>query len=198
MTEWNTTAGDWGWKRARLWTLENALACSRYQNLMHRNCDIVEIANRSNLTNSFCSGIFQTDNRRLYLTPTYYSQMLYSNLAGTRPLQIDPPAPLKAGLDVSATVSEDGNTLTLFCVNGSPDSVSKVLNVSGLGGAWKPSAKRGHWVTQVAAGEPDVSNTFEHPTRVDVKRGRIPVAGPRLSYHFAPLTLTVMQLERTK
>ena len=33
VTEWNTTAGDAGPRRARLWTLENALACSRYQNL---------------------------------------------------------------------------------------------------------------------------------------------------------------------
>src|SRR5260370_29115958 len=35
VTEWNTTAGDEGPRRARLWTLENALACSRYQNLLH-------------------------------------------------------------------------------------------------------------------------------------------------------------------
>ena len=76
VTEWNTTAGDWGLRRARLWTLENALACSRYHNLMHRQCDVVEIANRSNLTNSFCSGIIQTDNHRLYKTPTYYAQQL--------------------------------------------------------------------------------------------------------------------------
>ena len=56
VTEWNTSAGDWGPGRAKLWTLENALACSRYHNLMHRNADLIEIANRSNLTNSFCSG----------------------------------------------------------------------------------------------------------------------------------------------
>ena len=56
VTEWNTTAGDWGPGRAKLWSLENALACSRYHNLLHRQADLVEIANRSNLTNSFCSG----------------------------------------------------------------------------------------------------------------------------------------------
>ena len=31
VTEWNTTGGDWGPKRARLWTLENALACALSQ-----------------------------------------------------------------------------------------------------------------------------------------------------------------------
>src|SRR5207247_2211884 len=81
VTEWNTTAGDWGLGRASLWTLANALACSRYHNLLHRECDLVEIANRSNLINSFCSGIIQTDNHRLYKTPTYYAQQLYATLA---------------------------------------------------------------------------------------------------------------------
>ena len=28
VTEWNTTAGDWGPRRAMLWTLANALACA--------------------------------------------------------------------------------------------------------------------------------------------------------------------------
>ena len=60
ITEWNTTAGDWGLGRAMLWTLDNALWCSRYHNFMHRHCDMIEIANRSNLTDSFCSEFPQT------------------------------------------------------------------------------------------------------------------------------------------
>ncbi len=32
VTEWNTTGGDAGPKRAQLWTLENALACAHYHN----------------------------------------------------------------------------------------------------------------------------------------------------------------------
>ena len=93
VTEWNTTAGDAGPRRARLWTLENALACSRYHNLIHRHCDLVAIANRSNLVNSFCSGFIQTDNHRLYKTPTYYAQKLYATMAGDRPLRIESPLP---------------------------------------------------------------------------------------------------------
>ena len=87
ITEWNTTAGDWGLDRARLWTLDNALACARYHNFMHRHCDLIEIANRSNLTDSFCSGIIQTNNHALYKTPTYYIQELYATRAGQIPLK---------------------------------------------------------------------------------------------------------------
>ncbi len=97
VTEWNTTAGDWGPRRARLWTLENALACSRYHNLIHRHCDLVTIACRSNLINSFCSGCIQTDNHRLYKTPTYYAQQLYATLAGDRPSEDRIPLPAKSG-----------------------------------------------------------------------------------------------------
>ena len=105
VTEWNTTAGDWGPGRGQLWSLANALACSRYHNLMHRHCDLVQIACRSNLVNSFCSGCIQTDNHRLYKTPTYYAQQLYATLAGDRPLRIDSPLPSNAGPDLSATLS---------------------------------------------------------------------------------------------
>ncbi len=177
VTEWNTTGGDWGLHRAKLWTLENALACSRYQNLMHRNCDIVQIANRSNLTNSFCSGILQTDRSRLYLTPEYYSQMLYSNLAGTKPLTIEPPAPLHAGMDISATESENGDSVTLFCVNGSPDYVAKTLDLSALGGNWKPAGKLWTLADTKNALEPDVVNDFNFPNRVDIARGKVSVPG---------------------
>src|ERR1039458_7908587 len=97
VTEWNTTAGDAGPRRAMLWSLANALACSRYHNLLHRQCDLVEIANRSNLINSFCSGIIQTDNHRLYKTPTYYAQQLYATLAGNRPLRVVSALPPNEG-----------------------------------------------------------------------------------------------------
>ncbi len=201
VTEWNTTAGDRGLHRARLWTLENALACARYQNLMHRNCDLVEIANRSNLTNSFCSGILQTDNSRLYLTPTYYAQMLYANCAGTRPLKIDPPAPLGAGLDISATLSESGDVLTLFVVNESEATVHRsiVLPAPRIPGLFEAGLfTAGVWILadKKSAGEPDVTNTFDEPDRVVPKKSQAAISGGRLEYDFKPLSLTVLRISR--
>ncbi len=107
ITEWNTTAGDFGLGRAMLWTLDNALWCSRYHNFMHRHCDLIEIANRSNLVDSFCSGIIQTNNHGLFKTPTYYAQQLYAAHAGRHPLRVavEDGAEAHPALDTSATLS---------------------------------------------------------------------------------------------
>ena len=40
--------GDWGLTRGMLQTMGNALVCSRYQQMMHRYSDLIEIANLSN------------------------------------------------------------------------------------------------------------------------------------------------------
>jgi len=97
---------------------------------MHRYCDLVEIANRSNLINSFCSGIIQVDNHRLYKTPTYYAQQLYATLAGNRPLRIEAaPSP---GLDLSATLTADGSYLVVFVVNQSLTSQLRTLDFTAL------------------------------------------------------------------
>lgn len=194
VTEWNTTAGDRGLRRAGLWDLQNALACARYQNLMHRNCDLVEIANRSNLTNSFCSGILQTDNHRLYMTPTYYAQRLYANLAGSRPLRIDPPAPLQAGLDISATDSADGRALTVFAVNDSLDEVSKTLKLPG--GAWVKAVETWTLADGEAAGEPDATNSFDDPFRVSTHQGTARLSGAELPYRFPSLSLVVLRFTK--
>jgi len=192
VTEWNTTAGDAGLPRAMLWTLNNALACSRYQNLMHREADLVEIANRSNLTNSFCSGIIQTNRSGLYLTPTYYAQYLYSNLAGNRPLKIESDVPVDLAPDTSATLSEDGKWLTLFFVNQSEIEVTRSLDLSEFGGTGQ--------VVQVwtlgdskKSGEPDAVNSFSDAERIVPVKSQFHADGPKFDYKFEPLTLTVLR-----
>ncbi len=133
VTEWNTTAGDWGPAGPSCGRWTTRCGCARYHNLLHRHADLVEIANRSNLSNSFCSGIIQTDNHRLYKTPTYYAQQLYATRAGTRPLRIDSPLPANTLPDISATLSADGNVLTIFAVNPTLHDVTRPLDLSAFG-----------------------------------------------------------------
>src|SRR5262249_38518358 len=54
VTEWNTSAGDWGLGRAKQMTLQAALLNARYLHVIMRHCDKVKIACRSNIANSFC------------------------------------------------------------------------------------------------------------------------------------------------
>jgi len=192
VTEWNTTGGDWGPTRARLWTLENALACSRYHNLLHRRCDVVDIANRSNLTNSFCSGIIQTDNHRLYKTPTYYAQQLYATRAGNRPLRIESALPVDLNPDVSATLSADGTALTLFAVNSGLADMTRTLDLTAFGDAAQ-EVEVWTLADRQKAGEPDVSNSFGDPERVAVTSSRFKTESGRFLYRFPALSLTVLR-----
>jgi alpha-N-arabinofuranosidase len=192
VTEWNTTAGDWGVRRARLWTLENALACARYHNLLHRQCDLVEIANRSNLTNSFCSGIIQTDNHRLFKTPTYHAQRLYATLAGDRPLRVESAVPAGVSPDISATLAADGKAVVLFAVNAGPAEVTRPVDLTAFGDAGQEVEV---WTVgdRERAGEPDVANSFDDPERVAAVASKFKASSGRFDYRFPPLTLTVLR-----
>jgi len=192
VTEWNTTAGDWGPGRAKLWTLANALACSRYHNLLHRNCDLVEIANRSNLTNSFCSGIIQTDNHRLYKTPTYYAQQLYSTLAGERPLALKSKVAPSFGPDLSATLSKDSSTLTLFAVNESSTGVTRKIDLTAVHGLNRTAEV---WTLgdRDRSGDPDITNGFDYPTRIAPIQSALTPDRPIFRYEFPPYSLTVLR-----
>jgi alpha-N-arabinofuranosidase len=192
VTEWNTTAGDWGVRRAMLWTLQNALACSRYHNLLHRQADLVDIANRSNLTNSFCSGIIQTDNHRLYKTPTYYAQQLYATLAGNRPLKIETPLPSQVMPDISATLSADGKTVTIFAVNATLDDITRPLNLTAFGdqaqeiAVWTLTDKK-------QIGEPDAANSFAEPERIVPVESKFHATSGKFEFRFPALSVTVIQ-----
>lgn len=138
VTEWNTTAGDWGVGRGTLQTLSNALSCARYHNLMHRNADLVEMAIRSNLVDSFGSGVIQTGPGWMYLAPTYYAQQLYQRAAGSYPLRVErtSTAPWhEQQPDLSATLSEDGKTLRVFAVNATPEPVQVRFHLEGFSGS---------------------------------------------------------------
>ena len=192
VTEWNTTAGDWGPRRTMLLTLDNALACARYHNLMHRNGDLVAIANRSNLINSFCSGIIQTDNDRLYKAPTYHAQQLYATLAGEKALRIDSTLPVNVSPDVSATLSANGDLVTLFAVNSGPNDVTRPMDFSGFGGEGR-DAEAWTLADTKRAGEPDVRNSFAAPNRVAVLESKHRATGTKFDYRFPAYSVTVIR-----
>ena len=160
--------------------------------MLHREADLVAISNRSNLTNSFCSGIIQTNRAGLFLAPTYYAQQLYANLAGTRPLRIASELPSEVSPDTSATLSEDGKWLTLFAVNESSSAVDRYLDLSVFGDSGQQADV---WTLGDTkhAGEPDAFNSFVEPERISVTKSKIKADQPRFHYAFPPFTLTVIR-----
>lgn len=194
ITEWNTTAGDRGLSRAMLWTLDNALHCARYHNFMHRHCDAIEIANRSNLADSFCSGVIQTNNHALYKTPTYYVQELYANHAGQTPLavQIDAELPADPAVDTSATLSADGTVLSVFAVNHTGIAQRRTLDLAALAPLAKAVEVRTIMDT-LRAGERDAANSWREPDRIRTVSEKITLAGDKLTYEFPPLSVTLLE-----
>lgn len=192
VTEWNTTAGDAGPRRAMLWSLANALACAKYQNLLHRHADLVTIANRSNLVNSFCSGIIQTDRRgRLYQTPTYYAQQLYATHGGTKPMKV---AGDYGALDISATLSADATHLAMFVINDEAAEASRTIDLSAL----VKSAGDVNAFTLAdrdRAGEADVANSFDDPQLVAAVESKVHVTSSKFDYRFPALSLTVLRVK---
>ena len=157
VTEWNMTGGNWGSQRAHLGNLSNALYCARMFNLFHRNSDLVGMANRSNLVNSFCGGIIRTKGSAMCLTPTYYVQQLYATLSGNMSLDIGIRG---AGchLDVSATMDTSAKRLAVAVINPEVYETEMLLSFDGFSCAF-PTARR--WVLTGRSLQEE--NDFAHP-----------------------------------
>ena len=197
VTEWNTTAGQMGLTRGMLQTLGNALSCSRYQNLLHRYADLAEIAIRSNLVDSFGSGVILPGPGWLYLAPTYYSQKLYTRAAGSYPLRVERTTSLPWHLqepDLSVTLSEDGKTLRIYGVNSTAEARQLKFHLVDF-----PASMKGGTVyilrDREAAGTPEVMNSRDDPSRITPVTSPVSASGKDFDYAFAPFTVTLLELE---
>ncbi len=198
VTEWNTTAGAFGLGRGMLQTLGNALGCGRYHNLLQRFADLVEIAVRSNLADSFGSGILVPGPGWLYLSPTYHAQKLYSRAAGTYPVAVERDSSLPWQLqepDVSATASQDGAVLRLYSVNSTARTVPVQFRLEDFPArAWQGSA----YILQDREQRLDseAMNGPDDPGRLTVTARPMEVREDRFEVRFAPYTLTLLELSR--
>jgi alpha-N-arabinofuranosidase len=185
VTEWNHTAGQWGWARAWLQTLFNALNAARMFNAFQRLGDMVRIANRSNMTNSVFSGIIQTSGTDLYLTPCYHVQRAYATLSGDRALAVQ-AAPDEA-LDLSASSQDDG-AVTLFCVNVAAVPQRRRVVVDGAGDL---AAQVDVW-TLTGPGL-DAANSFVEKQRVAPVEATGRQEDGTLTYAFPPFSVTALR-----
>lgn len=195
VTEWNTTAGDWGLGRGMLQTLANALDCSRYQNLMHRYADLVEISIRSNMADSFGSGIIQAGPGWMYVAPEYYAQQLYQRAAGSHPLEIvrsgSTPWP-DVQPDLSALASADEKMIRIYAVNSSTEPKKMAFDAS----AYPDISSMEAFVLNDSRNEGtgEVMNTRDEPKRISIESKEKAVAnGNLIEYELTPLSLTLLE-----
>jgi alpha-L-arabinofuranosidase len=200
VTEWNASGGDWGLQRGMLQTLGNAMVCSRYQNMMHRYADLIEIANVSNFSHSFAGGQIQPGQGYFYTIPDYAAQMLYERAAGSYPLAVNRNNPLSFYLrepDLDATVSADGKTLRIYGVN----STAEVRQVSfslpkRLGATLSGDA----FVVADSSPAPDseAMNSPDDPHRVGTHTKKLALSGSKFEYGFAPFSVTLLEIQLAK
>jgi alpha-L-arabinofuranosidase len=169
VTEWNFTAGDWGLGRGKMLTLEGAILNARYLNLLCRHCDRVEIACRSNMTNSFCSGIIGTNPAGVLKRPSYHVMQLYAEHVLPIPLAVG-HAP--AGLDAMACAGESRKRIAVFAVNSGSKPIKISLDLSEFGREANPQV-----VETVRDAldlrQPDVMNHWSRPNRVRTIRTKL-------------------------
>jgi len=197
VTEWNTTAGELGLTRGMLLTLGNALSNSRYQNLMHRYSDLVEIAIRSNLSDSFGSGMIQPTPGRLYLSPAYYAQKLYQRAAGTYPLQVSRSSKVSWELedpDLSATLSPDGKTLRIYAVNSTAEPEKTNFHLDGFAS----SVAGGEAIVlkdRENALDSEAMNSENDAERMTTSSHAVRLKGSEFPFSFSPYSVTLLELK---
>jgi alpha-N-arabinofuranosidase len=162
VTEWNFTGGDWGLLRGQMLTLDGALLNARYLNLLCRYSHIVDIACRSNMTNSFCSGIMGTNGSGLLKRPSYYVMQLYADHVLSIPLAVGESS---RGVDVVACTDEGRRHVCVFAVNSSREPVNLSLDLAEFGDGFAPLAVDTVCDT-LDMRQPDVTNQWGMPSRV--------------------------------
>jgi alpha-L-arabinofuranosidase len=143
-----------------LLTLGGALLNARYLHVLMRHSDKVEIACRSNLANSFGSGIIETSPSGLLKRPSYHVMRLYSRHAKPIPLKIETSL---EGPDLFACAADDKRSVTVFAVN--PGTEPLDLSLTGTGLALQAVSAEVVCDT-LDERQPDVMNHWQAPDRV--------------------------------
>ncbi len=162
VTEWNVSGGDWGLGRGRQMTLNTALLNARYLHVLMRHSDKAEMACRSNMANSFCGAIIETNPEGVLKRPSYYVMQLYARHAKPVPLHIEQPGD---GPDVFACSSIDGKSVTVFAVNSKAGPVDWPFQFEGFGATARAVNAEVLCDTQDAR-QPDVMNHWSAPERI--------------------------------
>ena len=193
--EWNVTGGAWGIQRAHLATLGNGLFCALMLNVFQRNASVIEIANFSNLTNSWYSNCIRTNNLSVHVTPAYHVLQMYSHYCGVYPIStITDCDKYKINrkevpyLDVAASLDSSRKKLSLGVVNRHLTSeISAAVFLDSKYRISSPTAK----VWTVTGPNIEAINDFDHPNTISLKSSFISLSN-RFNYVFPARSVSII------
>ncbi len=139
-------------------TVRDGIFAALALHIFYRNSDIVEFAMETQISNLLQS-LFETDGRRFFKTPTFYVMKLFREHLGQMLTDIFPDS-ADADLDTLATVSEDGESITVSIVN---RHLYDAKHVSLSIGNQRFAVERADIVT---ADDVRAQNTFDAPERI--------------------------------
>jgi alpha-L-arabinofuranosidase len=165
---------------------------------LERNADVVVMASYAPLLGhvdawQWTPNLIWFDNLRVYGTPNYFVQQLFSRNRGDVLL----PTQL-AGLPLaengqprfyaSASRDQQSGEIILKAVNATTNSITAQLRLAGVSAIKKGKATVLHNANLLA------ENSLTDPRRVAPQDATIPSVGPRFDYTFQPASLTVLRL----
>lgn len=184
-------------------TLECALAEAAYMTGMERNADVVRMASYAPLFGhaeawQWTPNLIWCDNLRVYGTPNYYVQLLFSRNRGDVVLPLDlfdgnatgaTPADRPRRLFASAVLDERSHEVILKVVNPSDQATPARILLAGC-------AKAGPVVhAHVLRGRSlNEQNSFEDPTRIAPVTQRQRINGPAFETTLPPYSFTVLRV----
>jgi alpha-L-arabinofuranosidase len=183
-------------ENGNLHNMQRALGHATTLNATRRHGDFVLVDCPANCLQPWQQNDNGWDQGQLFFTPDhvwamppYYAQQMASRTY--LPLRIESLVEGSADLDVTATRSEDGRTMTLSVVNVGSHSQSATLVLEGFGNGNNTGTA---WTL---AGEPQAVNPPDGPATVLPIESRIATVGATLAHTFPGNSYTVIQLKRS-
>jgi alpha-L-arabinofuranosidase len=175
-------------------TLECALAEAAYMTGLERNAAVVRMASYAPLFGNadawqWTPNLIWVDNHRIYATPDYYTQQLFSRNRGDVVLPVSNDEPAATNLFASAVRDNQSGEIILKVVNAGEQPARAAIHLAGL----PPGARmaRASILTSDHAGD---ENSFGQPRKaapVEVAIGNVKT---NFRYTFKPLSLTVLRI----
>jgi alpha-N-arabinofuranosidase len=190
---------EWGLDlpEARQHSLEAALYGARLMNVFERTSPLVAMSAESDLVNGWPGGIIQAGRHGVFVTPTYYLNLLYNEHRGQDRLKTTVLGPTfdtslegtgVPVLDAVACRSKAGSELYVKVVNTAP---TNVINTRiDLRGAKVEAKADWHLIT---AESQETSNSFATPDAIHPRLEVIP-AGGRFQVSLPPHSVSVIVL----